>query len=139
MKKIWKCPKCKRIFKRAKQQHSCISYPIEKHFERKEYAKELYGNLKKIVQKRVGSFRVESLPCCIHFVTKGAYTFAAVFVLKDRIRLHIASEELPKSDRVKKSSKISSMRYLYSIDIKNKDEIDAEFIGRIKQSFHSVN
>lgn len=53
--------------------------------------------------------------------------------MKDRIRLHIASEELPKD--VKKSSKISALRYMYSIDIKNKKEINAELIKNIKQSF----
>ena len=138
MEKIWKCPKCKRIFKRAKQQHSCTVYPIEKHFERKEYAKELYDNLKTAIKTKVGPFKVESLPCCIHLVTKGAYTFAAVYALKDRIRLHIASGEPPKGTRVKQSSKISSVRYLYSIDITNKNEIDAELIERIKLSFHLV-
>lgn len=131
--KIWKCPKCKRIFQKAKQQHSCTIYSIETHFERKEYAKELYDYLKKEVKKKVGPFIVESLPCCIHFVNKKAYTFAAVFAMKDRIRLHIASEELPKD--VKKSSKISALRYMYSIDIKNKKEINAELIKNIKQSF----
>jgi len=138
MEKIWKCPKCKRIFKRAKQQHSCTFYPVEKHFERKEYAKELYNHLKSVVKKKVGPFIVESLPCCIHFVTKEAYTFAAVFALKDRIRLHVASGELPKSSRVKKSLKISFVRYLYSIDITTKNEIDTELIERIKQAFHFV-
>jgi hypothetical protein len=31
------------------------------------------------------------------------------------------------------------MRYLYSIDIKNKNEIDAEFMEKIKQAFHFVS
>jgi hypothetical protein len=132
MEKVWKCPKCKRIFKKPNQQHSCTVYPVEKHFERKEYAKELYNHLKSVIRKKVGPFRVESLPCCIHFVTKDADTFAAVFALKDRIRLHIASRELPKGIRVKKSSKISSLRYLYSIDITNKNEIDADLVERLK-------
>ena len=135
--KIWKCPKCKRIFKKEQQQHSCTVYTVEKHFERKEYAKELHGYLKKELEKKVGQFIVESLPCCIHFVTKDAYTFAAVFALKDRIRIHIASSELPKG--VENSSKISKVRYLYSIDVKNKKEIDAKLIEQIKKAFQGPN
>jgi hypothetical protein len=139
MEKIWRCPKCKRIFKRAKQQHSCTIHPVEKHFERKEYAKEIYNHLKRVIKKKIRPFIVESLPCCIHFVTKDAYTFAAVYGLKDKIRLHLVSGELPKGVCVKEFSKLSSSRYLYSIDVASKDEIDAELVKRIRQAFHFVN
>lgn len=137
--KLWKCPKCKRIFRRNKQQHSCAFYPAEKHFEGKAYAKKLYGYLKSTVRKKVGPFTVESLPCCIHFVNKKAYTFAAVFALKDRIRIHLASEKEQKSSHIKEFSKMSSFRCLYSIDIKDKTEIDAELVRLLKQVFCSSN
>ncbi len=135
--KIWKCPKCKRIFRKIGQQHSCVSYPIEKHFERKEYAKKLYNHLKTAMRKKIKPFTVESLPCCIHFVNKEAYTFAAVFALKDRIRIHIASGKKPEDSRIEEYSKISFSRYLCSIEIKDRTEIDASLITLLEQSFFS--
>lgn len=136
--KIWKCPKCRRIFRREKQQHSCTVYPVEKHLVGKPYAKGLFLALKEIIKKRIGPFIVESLPCCIHLVNKKAYTFAAVYAMKDRIRLHLVSEMILKGRRFAKPTKMSAKRYLYSVDIKKKSEIDAGLLGVLTKAFDLV-
>jgi uncharacterized C2H2 Zn-finger protein len=135
--KIWKCPKCRRIFRKEKQQHSCKSYPIENHFKGKPYAKDLYSFLKSAIKNNIGPFTVESLPCCIHFVNKKACTFAAVYALRNGIRMHLASGQKPKGPRIKASARISSLRYLFSIDIKDKAGIDAELMGLLKEAYSS--
>ena len=105
MKKIWTCPKCGRRFRRENQIHSCTVYPVEKHFERKDYAKTLYDALRTMINEAVGNFYVESLPCCIHFVTD-AYTFAAVYALRKKIRIHIALNKKTNSKYIDKSSQM---------------------------------
>ena len=82
---MWQCPKCKREFIKKNQSHSCVIYPIEKHFKGKEYSKDLFEKLINAIKKNIGEIKIESLPCCIHLVS--SYTFSGVWLLKDKIRL----------------------------------------------------
>ena len=131
----WKCPKCKREFEKKNQVHSCALYPEEKHFERKESAKPLYQDLKKKLKKHVGSFKVESLPCCIHFV-KNAFTFAGTYPLKDKIRVFFMLDHDLKTSRIYKSKKISTSRIEYLINIQDKNEINKELLDWIKEAYN---
>jgi len=135
IKKLWTCPKCKRKFEKKNQVHSCNVYPLDKHFKGKEeVARPLYNNLKTKIKKNIGSFKVESLPCCIHFVS--TLTFAAVFALKDKIRIHFTLDYELESSRIDKFTQMSTNRYLYSIDIEKEDEIDKELISWLKQAYN---
>lgn len=133
MKKLWQCPKCKREFAKTKQQHSCKFYPIEKHFENKEYAWELFGYLKKQIEKNIGSLKIESLPCCIHFVS--SYTFGACWALKDRIRIDLRLDKKITTKKIHKMIKISPNRYMYYFDILKKEEIDSELLSWLRQAY----
>ena len=71
------------MFKKENQVHSCTVSPLDNHFKGKEdVARPLFKKLKERVEKNIGAFRVESLPCCIHLV--GTHTFAAVYALKKK-------------------------------------------------------
>lgn len=134
--KLWTCPKCGRKFLKKNQTHSCKLYPVEKHFEMKDFAKTLYNDLEATMNKQIGPFYVESLPCCIHFVTSLAYTFAAVYALRDRIRIHFTLDHKLNSERIEKFSQISKTRFKYSIDIKSDNEINKELINWLKQAYY---
>ena len=134
MTKKWTCPKCKRVFQKKNQGHSCTVYPVEKHLKNKDYAKKLYSELKKIIRKKIGNFKIESLPCCIHFVS--SYTFAAVYALKNKIRIHFTLDYKLDSSRIDKFNQMSAKRYLYSIDIEKEDEIDKELISWLKKAYN---
>lgn len=135
MKDLWACPKCGRTFAKKNQVHSCTVYPLKKHFVGKEeVAVPLFRELKTRIKKDIGSIKIISLPCCIHFF--GKYDFAAVYALKDKVRIHFALDYKLKSSRIDKSSKYSAKRYMHSIDIESKDEIDKELIGWLKEAYH---
>jgi len=106
---------------------------LEKHFKNKELAKELFLHLKDEIEKNIGKVKIESPPCCIHFVSN--YTFGAVFPMKDRIRIDFRTDFEIKSKKTWKMVKISKNRYLYYLDIKDKKEIDKELIGWIKKAY----
>lgn len=112
-------------------------YPLNKHFKGKEeVARPLYNKLKAEIEKSIGPLKVESLPCCIHFVTTSdAYTFAAVYALRDKIRLHFGLDHEVKSSRIDKFAKTSANKYMHSIDIKSAREIDKELISWLKQAY----
>lgn len=128
MTKQWTCPKCGRIFEKKNQVHSCTVYPLKNHFKGKEkVVVPLFRKLKTRIKKEIGQIRIISLPCCIHLF--GTYDFAAVYALKDKIRIHFALDYKLDSPRIDKSSKYSASRFMYSLDIESKDEIDKELIG----------
>jgi hypothetical protein len=136
MNVIWKCPKCKRVFQKKNQGHSCTVYPVEKHLKNKDYAKKLYNELKKIIGKKIGKFSIESLPCCIHFVaTATNYTFMCVYALKNGIKIHFTLPTTVNSSRLQRYSKMSSQRYLYELNIKTTGEIDSELIAWLKKAY----
>ena len=135
MKELWICPKCKRKFEKRNQVHSCTVYPLDKHFEGKgEMARFLYNELEERIKKDVGPLNVESLPCCIHFVS--TYTFAAVYALKNKIRIHFTLDYELRNPRINKYSQMSKNRYLYSIDIDKKEEIKKELVNWLQQAYN---
>lgn len=137
MKELWTCPKCNRQFEKRNQVHSCNLYPLDKHFKGKEkIARPLYDKLREQIEKNIGPLKVESLPCCIHFVS--TYTFGAVYALRNKVRLHFTLNHELENLRVKKSAKMSSTKYLYSVDIEKSDEIDEELISWLRQAYNLI-
>ena len=130
--KLWECPKCGRQFERKDQPHSCKYFPIEQHFIKKEKGEKLYEKLKKTLQQQLGDFKIESLECCIHFVS--TFTFAAVKIFKNKIRVDFSLNQDLKSKRIKKSIQMSANRYLYYIEIINEDEINDELMKWIQEA-----
>ena len=134
MKQLWACPICKRQFEKTNQVHSCNLYPLDNHFKGKEkIARPLYDKLREQIEKDIGPLKVESLPCCIHFVS--TYTFAAVYALRNKIRIHFTSNHELQNSRIQKSSQMSNNKYMYSVDIEKSDEIDEELISWLKHAY----
>jgi hypothetical protein len=129
----WKCPKCNRIFQRKNQMHSCKSFPIEKHFENKDPAKEVYKYLFKVVNKKVGKCKEISLPCCIHWF--GNYDFIALLPKKDKLEVRFALNRKINSPRVFNNFPPSSKYYMICLYIQSKDEVDEELLKWLKESY----
>jgi len=135
--KVWKCPKCGRRFEKEGQQHSCAIYPVAKHLNGKELATELYNELKSRIKKVAGPFWIESLPCCIHFVTAPAYTFAAAYAMKDRLRLHFGLDHKITSKRIRRSAQTATSRYMYELDVMEKKELDKELLSWLTEAYNT--
>lgn len=129
---LWTCPQCGRLFERKGQMHSCRPYPLAQHFERKPYGKLLYKILKERMEEQLGGFRVESLECCIHFVTTS--TFAAVKILKDGLRIDFSLARHLEHPRFSHEVKMSAHRYLYFVDIKSEEDIDPELLDWLREA-----
>jgi hypothetical protein len=105
---------------------------LEKHFEHKPVGRLLYEVLRKAVKRRVGAFKIESLECCIHFVS--TFTFAAVKIYKDKIWVDFSLSRKIKSKRIIQSVQMSANRHLYAVDITNEDDIDEELMEWIQEA-----
>lgn len=130
--KLWTCPKCGRQFERQSQTHSCRPFPLEQHFIGKETSKILYEKFKRSVNKKVGSFKIESLECCIHFVS--TFTFAAIKILSNKIRVDFSLCSKIKSKRINQYVQMSAHHYLYYIDIEKEADIDAALMEWIQEA-----
>ncbi len=135
MKESWTCPKCQRQFEKRNQVHSCNLYPLDMHFKGKEeVARLLYDKLREQIEKNIGPLKIESLPCCIHFVS--TYTFAAVYALRNKIRIHFTLNHKIENIRIKKFAQMSSTKYLHVIDLENLSEINEDLISWLRQSYN---
>lgn len=131
---MWTCSKCGRIFERSGQPHSCHKVPLEKHFENKEKAKELFKHLLKTINGRVGECRVISLPCCIHLF--GKYDFLAALPKKEKLEIRFALNRELNSSRLVQFVPMSTNVIKNCIDITVKDEINKELVGWLNESYH---
>jgi len=134
---MWQCPKCKREFSKNNQSHSCVVYPIEKHFQNKDSSKKLFKELVNQIEKNIGGVKIESLPCCIHLVS--GYTFSGVWLLKDRVRLDFRVPYNIESKRIINKEELSINRKLYYLEIVEEKDIDDELLGWIRDSYFLQN
>lgn len=130
--KLWKCPRCRRQFERKGQLHSCRVFPLRQHFYGKTPGKLLYNKLKLEIKRVTGPFRVESLECCIHFVS--TFTFASVKIYRDKIQVHFTLDRKLKGSRLAAVTRYSANRYLHCINVYTNEEINEELISWIEEA-----
>lgn len=130
---LWECPKCGRQFTKINQSHSCKQYPLEQHFIEKSNGELLYKKLKLNVEKTMNRFKIESLECCIHFVS--TFTFAAVKVFKDKISIDFSLNHKVINKRIKQITQMSKNRFVHCIDVFTETEINAELVSWIQEAY----
>lgn len=131
---MWTCPKCERIFERAKQQHTCATKPIEEHFVNRHEAYLLYQKLLKNIGSKVGRFKVLSIPCCIHLFAN--YDFMAILPKKDGVlELRFALDKKLVSKRITACVPLSFKSYKNCLLINSAKDIDSELIKWLEESY----
>jgi hypothetical protein len=131
---MWTCPKCKRIFDKAAQPHSCHTIPLEEHFKNKKLAKELFEYLEKQITIRIGTCRRVSLPCCVHLF--GTYDFLAALPKKDRLEIRFALDRKLDTPRLKQCVPLSGQHFKNCLDVSTIKEIDGELIEWVRRAYH---
>lgn len=130
---MWKCNKCHRTFAKVNQSHSCVKFSLDEHFKNKENQRDLFNTYIDFVRKNVGDFKIEAVPCCIHLVS--TFTFSAVWILKDKIRIDFASTKNNVCERIIRSEQPSANRFVHYLDIQTKDDLNEELIDWLKQAY----
>jgi hypothetical protein len=135
---MWTCPKCKREFKRAKQQHTCATKPLNEHFKNKYEAYLLYQKLLKAIGSKIGKIKVLSIPCCIHLF--GNYDFMAILPKKDGVlELRFALNRKLTGKRITACVPLSASSYKNCLTIESAKDIDSELLKWLKESYHLKN
>ena len=131
---MWMCSKCGRVFERKDQVHSCRVVPLEKHFENKELARELFEYLVGQIEKEIGKYKIISIPCCIHLF--GSYDFLAALPKKKGLEIRFGLNRKLESIRMTQAVQVSSKVFKICIDVTNIKEIDSELLGWIGEAYH---
>jgi predicted transport protein len=135
---MWTCPKCKRIFKRKDQSHSCILISKESLFtKRSPELKKLYDKIVKEVNK-FGKYREETMKSdVIFFKTKS--TFLGIKVKKDHLDIEFYLENLENVPPVTKYLQTSKNRVVHLVPIDQPEDINKQLISWIKRSYDLVS
>jgi len=131
---MWTCSKCKRIFDKVKQPHSCNKISLEEHFKNKEKAKELFEYLVEQIKNKIGDCRIISLPCCVHLF--GSYDFLAALPKKDKLEIRFALDRKLDNPGIKQCVPISAKAYKNCLDITKNEDINEELIKWLDESYH---
>ncbi|OGC45260.1 hypothetical protein A2V49_01515 [candidate division WWE3 bacterium RBG_19FT_COMBO_34_6] len=134
---MWTCPRCKRIFKKIDQPHSCKQIPLEEHFQNKLKARDIFNCLVEQINNNIGEVKIISIPCCIHLY--GKYDFLAALPKKECLEVRFALDRKLDTSRLKQCVPMSSKIYKNCIDVFSKEEIDDELINFLKESYHLKN
>jgi hypothetical protein len=132
---VWTCPTCGRTFERKGQSHSCKPFALSQHFEGKLLGKNLYDLLTQTIKRRITTFKVESLHCCIHLVS--TFTFAAVKIYQNKIQVEFSLNNKIESKRIKHVVQTSAHRFLYYVDVTTAEDIDKELIEWVREAHDS--
>jgi hypothetical protein len=134
---MWICDKCKRIFEKTNQPHSCHRIPLEEHFKNKEKARELFDYLVETINEKVGKCQIVSLPCCIHLF--GKYDFLAILPKKERLEIRFGLDRKIDSSKLIQAIPVSTRSLKNCIEIGSVEEVDEELIKWLNESYKSKN
>jgi predicted transport protein len=123
MKKLWTCPKCGRAFANANQEHSCMTRPIDEHFEgRSPQVRELYDAFKSEVE-RCGPILVQSVKTRIAFQVR--MNFAAVHTRKNYLRCHLVLARRTEDEIFDRVTTFGPGNHLYEFTLREKTQLKA--------------
>jgi len=108
-------------------------YSIDEHFKNKESQRKLFNYYMEKIKQNVGDFKIEALPCCIHLVRN--FTFSAVWVKKDRLRIDFALSKKLTSKRFTDITQISANRYVHYLEILDEKGIDEELLSWLREAY----
>ena len=135
---MWTCPKCKRVFKRKDQQHTCTLISKEALFsKRPAQLKALYETIVKEL-RNIGDYREETVnPDVIFFKTQS--TFLAIKVKKDHLDVEFFLDHVDKHPAISKYLQTSKHRVAHVVQLDREEDINKQLIGWIKSSYSLVS
>ena len=134
---MWTCPKCRRSFRNANQNHSCTLISKEDLFaKRPAFLKELYKKIASSV-KGLGEYREEAvLPDVIFFKAKS--TFLAVKVKKDFLEVEFFLDYHEDDPSIAKWLQTSKHRFAHVVKVDREEDINRQLAEWIKHSYHLI-
>lgn len=132
-RKFWKCPECGREFRRKGQSHSCLSYPIEYHFQGKPSCLKATFDYLLEKLKEFGPIRIDSVKTAINLAARAH--FCMVYVQKNSMKLEFLSDRAIKDERIIRDQKIHDNAYIYFVKLSKIEDVDAQLLAWLKEAY----
>jgi hypothetical protein len=130
---LWFCPKCGNAFVNKNNWHSCVRVPLADHFRGRPKARALFRLFRKAVEA-IGPVRLVSSRTRIVFMVR--VRFAGCTIRKDSIRAGMWLPYSVDSPRIVRKEFIPPHYYVLSFDIREPEDIDAEFRRLLREAYH---
>jgi hypothetical protein len=131
MTPLWTCPDCGNLFVKRNHPHSCVSLPLETHFENRPHARQLFDTFRAAVEAE-GPVVLVSSKTRIGFMTR--VRFAGARVLKDRLRLQFWLKRRQESPRMHRIEFIPPDNWIHYLEVRVPSDIDEEVRELIRES-----
>ena len=133
---MWTCPECKRKFRSTNQSHSCMLADLDMHFRNKPDA--LLATYKKLlsVTQAFGPYDINVVQSAIFLKTKSTYVEVKTRKTHLILAFFLGREvtEFPMSRAVR----MSKNKVAHELHLQHPDDIDAQVIGWLKESYELV-
>jgi len=131
--RLWKCPRCGRLFANRNQSHSCSRYTLEEHFVGKTpYAIDLFRAFAKLV-RTCGPVRIIPEKTRIAFQVR--MSFAVVSLRRERIVGHVVLARHLENPRFTKVERFSPRNHVHTFSLHSIEEMDAEVLAWLREAY----
>ncbi len=131
--RLWKCPKCGRLFANRNQSHFCSHYTLRQRLAgRTPQAIALFREFANLV-KRCGPVRV--LPEKTRIAFQVRMSFAAVSLRRDRLVGHVVLARRLENPRFTKIEYISPRNHVHSFCFHSREEMDREVLAWLREAY----
>jgi hypothetical protein len=133
LKPLWTCPDCGHQFVTRNIWHSCINYPLERHFEGKSpEVIALYHHYLGLI-KEIGPVNVEPKKTGISFLVR--VRFAGAILRKKWLEARLWLKHPVEHPCLRKIEKVGPRDFIHYLRIQALDEMDELFIGFLRESY----
>jgi len=133
MKPLWKCPDCGHQFVTRNIWHSCVIYPLEKHFEGKSpEVIALYHHYVGLIEK-FGPVTVEPKKTGISFLVR--VRFAGAVLRKKWLEARLWLKHPVEHPRLRQVEKITARDFIHYFRIESVEDMDESFVSFLRGSY----
>ncbi len=130
---LWRCPDCGREFANRNQWHSCVSVPVESHFEgRPAFLYDLFDDLVKMMEEH-GPVRMDAVPSSINLGARAH--FAGVRVATDHLRVEFILDRTLEDPRITRSEHVGKNIYAHYAKVSAKRNLDDQLLGWLAEAY----
>ena len=133
LKPLWKCPDCGHQFVTRNIWHSCVNYPLEKHFEGKSpEVIALYHHYLSLIEN-LGPVTVEPKKTGISFLVR--VRFAGAVLRKKWLEARLWLKHPVEHPCLRRIEKVTARDFIHYFRIESVEDMDESFVSFLRESY----
>jgi hypothetical protein len=133
LKPLWTCPDCGHQFVTRNIWHSCVNYPLEKHFEGKSpEVIALYHHYLDLIEK-IGTVKIEPKKTGIAFLVR--VRFGGAVLRRKWLEARLWLKHPIEHPCLRRVEQVGPRDFIHYFRIQSVEEMDETFIGFLHESY----